>query len=34
MKEILVDRIKMEQDSFYSSGDNVFRDRKLMLENI
>jgi len=34
MKEMLVNRIKMEQNSFYSSGDTVFRDWKLMLENI
>jgi len=34
MSGMLVNRIKLEQDSFYSSGDTVFRDWKLMLENI
>ena len=34
MKEALVHRIKMEQDSFYFSDDIVFRDWKLILDNI
>ena len=34
MKEILFNRIMMQQDSFQFSGDIVFRDWKVMLENI